>query len=129
MFVDFLKTLGFTLGTAWLLLLVVGYIFSQAVLLPEVIVGCLLPTLCFVPGFYAVSKTVYSSWKRFAIAVFGGMLIRLCFIGTICVLIVLLTSLQMSPLLLSLVGFYTLCLIVELYFVHSRLQHQEGTPG
>lgn len=129
MFVAFLKTLGLSLGAAWVLLLVGCYLFWPTLLGRELLIGCLLPTLSFVLGFYAVSKTVYSSWKRFAMAVFGGMLIRLAVIGTICLLIVLLTSMQMSPLLLSLVGFYTLCLTVELYFVHSRLPNQEGTLG
>ena len=60
------------------------------------------------------------------VAVFGGMLVRLLFIGTAFILIVTLTKLHMSILLFSLLGFYVLCLAVELYLINSKSQPREG---
>ena len=126
MFFNFLKTLSITLGIAWILLIPVLYFLAQSIFLKEILMGCFLPVLCFIPGFYAVSWTVYRPLRHFMIAVFGGMLIRLFLIGTTFILIVTLTQLHVSSLLFSLVGFYTLCLVVELCFVNSTLQHREG---
>jgi hypothetical protein len=122
MFFDFLKILGMTLSIVWIFLLPSLYFFEQSILLKEIFVGCFLPVVCFIPGFYAVSWAIDRPFRPFMIAVFGGMLIRLIFIGIAFVLIVTLTKLQVSSLLFSLVGFYTLCLVVELYFVNSKIQ-------
>ena len=124
MFVDFLKTLGMTLSIVWVFLISFLYFFEQSMLLKEVFIGCSLPVLCFIPGFYAVSWAVDRPFRPFMIAVFGGMLIRLIFIVIAFILIVTMTSLHVSSLLFSLVGFYTLCLVVELYFFNSKIQHR-----
>lgn len=129
MFLDFLKLLGLSLSVVWLLLFGWGYIFGHSVLQREIIIGCLLPVACFIPGFYAVSKTVEGSWKTFLVAVFGGMLIRLVCIATVFILMVMRTQFHVSTLLFSLMGFYILCLIVELYFVGRRISYKEGMPG
>jgi hypothetical protein len=122
MFFDFLKILGMTLSIVWIFLLSSLYFFEQSILLKEIFVGCFLPVVCFIPGFYAVAWAIDRPFRPFMIAVFGGMLIRLIFIGIAFILIVTLTKLQVSSLLFSLVGFYTLCLVVELYFVNSKIQ-------
>jgi hypothetical protein len=57
------------------------------------------------------------------ITVFGGMLARLLFIGAMFVLIVIRTPLHPVSFLSSLLGFYTLYLVIELYFVHNRLRN------
>src|SRR6266705_1809408 len=93
---------------------------TPSILLKEIFVGCFLPVVCFIPGFYAVSWAVDRPFRPFIIAVFGGMLIRLVFIGIAFILIVTLTKLRVSSLLFSLVGFYTLCLVVELCFVKAK---------
>ena len=124
MFFDFLKTLGTTLSIVWVFLILFLYFFEQSILLKEIFVGCFLPVVCFIPGFYAISWAVDRPFRLFIIAVFGGMLIRLVFVGIAFILIVTLTKLHMSSLLFSLVGFYTLCLAVELYFVNSKIQHK-----
>lgn len=125
MFFNFLKTLSITLSIVWILLIPMLYFLAQSILLKEILIGCFLPIVCFIPGFYAVSWAVYRPLRHFMIAVFGGMLIRLLFIGTTFILIVTLTQLHVSSLLFSLVGFYTLCLVVELCFVNSTIQHRE----
>ena len=125
MFFDFLKILGIILVIVWILLISSLYFLAQSILFKEIFIGCFLPVVCFIPGFYAVSWAVHRPFRPFMIAVFGGMLIRLIFIGTAFILIVTLTKLHVSSLLFSLVGFYTLCLVVELYFVNSKIQHRE----
>ena len=125
MFIDFLKILGITLGIVWVLLIPLLYFFAQAVFIREVLIGCFLPVVCFILGFYAVSWTVHSPLRSFMIAVFGGMLVRLLLISTVFVLLVKLAQFHISSLLFSLIGFYTLCLVVELYFVNNRIRHRE----
>lgn len=125
MFLHFLKILGMVLGIVWILLLSSLYFFAKFILFKEIFIGCLLPVLCFIPGFYAISWAVNRPFRPFLIAVFGGMLVRLLFIGTAFILLALFTQLHISSLLLSLVGFYTLCLAVELYFINSNAQRRE----
>ena len=125
MFFDFLKILGITLSIVWIFLISFLYFFQQSILLKEIVVGCFLPVVCFIPGFYAVSWAIDRPFRSFMIAVFGGMLIRLVFIGIAFILIVILTKLHMSILLFSLVGFYTLCLVVELCFVKAKYNIDE----
>ena len=125
MFLDFLKMLGTILSIVWILLISSLYFFAKSTLFKEVLIGCLLPVVCFIPGFYAVSWAFNRPFRPFMIAVFGGMLVRLLFIGTVFILIVTLTKLHMSILLFSLIGFYTLCLVVELYFINSKIQYRE----
>ena len=125
MFFDFLKMLGIALGIVWVLLIPLLYFLAQSILIRETLIGCFLPVLCFIPGFYAVSWAIHRPFHHFMIAVFGGMLIRLVFIGIAFVLIVVLTKLHMSSLLFSLVGFYTLCLVVELYFIKAKYSINE----
>src|SRR4030095_1641588 len=127
MFLDFLKMLGIILTIVWGLLASLLYFLPKPMLFKEILIGCLLPVVCFIPGFYAVSWAFNRPFRPFIIAVFGGMLIRLFFIGTAFILIMTLTKLHMSSLLFSLVGFYTLCLVVELYFINSKLHRREET--
>lgn len=125
MFIDFLKILGITLGIVWILLIPLLYFLAQSVLIREVLIGCFLPVACFILGFYAVSWAVDRPLRPFMIAVFGGMLVRLFLIGTIFILLVKLTQFHVSSLLFSLIGFYILCLVVELYFVNNRIRYRE----
>jgi len=125
MFLHFLKILGIVLGIVWILLLSSLYFLAKFILFKEILIGCLLPVMCFIPGFYAISWAVNRPFRPFIIAVFGGMLARLLFIGTAFILLALFTQLHISSLLLSLIGFYTLCLAVELYFINSNAQRRE----
>ena len=126
MFLDFLKILGTILSIVWILLISSLCFFAKSILFKEILIGCLLPVVCFIPSFYAISWTFNRPFRPFMVAVFGGMLARLLFIGTAFILIVTLTKLHMSSLLFSLLGFYVLCLAVELYLINSKSQHREG---
>ena len=125
MFLDFLKMLGTILSIVWIVLISSLYFFAKSIFFKEVLIGCLLPVVCFIPGFYAVSWAFNRPFRPFLIAVFGGMLVRLLFMSTAFILIVTLTKFHMSSLLFSLVGFYTICLVVELYFINSKIQRRE----
>ena len=125
MFFDFLKMLGIALGIVWVLLIPLLYLLAQSALMKEILIGCLLPVVCFIPGFYAVSWAIHRPFRPFMIAVFGGMLVRLFIIGTAFMLLIKLAQLHVSSFLFSLIGFYTLCLVVELYFVNNRIQYRE----
>ncbi len=125
MFLDFLRMLGIILSIVWILLISSLYFLAKFMLFKEILIGCLLPVACFIPGFYAVSWAFNRSFRPFIIAVFGGMLARLLFIGTAFILIAKLTQLHISSLLFSLFGFYTLCLVIELYFINTKIQRRE----
>lgn len=125
MFFDFLKMLGVALGVVWMCLIPWLYWLAPSGLLREIILGCFLPVMGFIPGFYAVSWAVQRPFRAFMVAVFGGMLVRLLFIGITFVLLVKLVQLHITSFLFSLIGFYILCLFVELYFVNSRIRYQE----
>lgn len=112
--------LGTILTIVWASLVLFLYFLDKCALFKEILIGCLLPVACFIPGFYVVSWAVNRPFRPFLIAVFGGMLARLFFISMAFMLIATLTQLHMASLLFSLVGFYTLCLVVELYFINSK---------
>ena len=123
MFFAFLKLLGITVGLAWLILLLVLQVFAQQWALTELLIGCLIPVSCFIPGFYAIAWSAHRPFRTFMVAVFGGMLMRLVFIATIFVLLAKFTDLHIPSVLFSLVGFYTLCLAIELYFVNHEVRY------
>jgi hypothetical protein len=125
-FLDFLKAIGVTTGVTWGLLALPLYFLAEPMIVWGALSGCLLSAFCFIVGFYAVCQTFHRSLHTLMITVFGGMLVRLFFIGTIFVLIVTLTPLHRVSFLSSLLGFYTLYLVIELYFVSNRLRTQEG---
>jgi hypothetical protein len=79
MFLDFLKMLGIILSIVWILLISSLYFLAKSMLLKEILIGCLLPVACFIPGFYVVSWAFNRSFRPFIIAVFGGMLARLLY--------------------------------------------------
>lgn len=120
MFFRFLKVLGVTTACAWLGLLPFLYVYAQSPVVWGTTVGWLLPVICFVPGFYAIAWAYDRPLRPFLLAVFGGMLARLCFIGVSVVLLLKLTALHVPSLLLSLVGFYILYLAIEIYFLNRR---------
>ena len=125
MFFDFLKMLGIVMGIIWVFLIPLLYLLDQSILMKEILLGCLLPVVCFIPGFYAVSWAIQRPFRPFMTAVFGGMLGRLFFIGITFAVLIKTLQLHAAIFLISLIGFYTLCLTVELYFVNSRMRPQE----
>jgi hypothetical protein len=117
--------MGITTGVTWGLLALPLYFLAEPMIVWGALAGCFLSALCFSAGFYAVCRAFHQSLRTLMIAVFGGMLVRLLLIGIIFVLIVTLTPLHPVSFLSSLLGFYTLYLVIELYFVNNRLRTQE----
>lgn len=127
LFNDFLKWWFLVTAVAWLLLAVPLYLLGEANILWGAIVGCLLPAFCFVVGFYSMCRNLHRPPNKLMIAVFGGMLARMLFIGLAFFLILWLTQLHVASLLTSLFGFYFLYLALELYFINGRFKHiKEG---
>lgn len=120
--------MGITTGVAWGLMAFPLYFFADPMILWGILVGCILSALCFTAGFYAVYRSFQGPFRTFMIMIFGGMVARLFFIGAVFVLLVNLTSLHVVSFLLSLLGFYLMYLIIELYFVNTRLQSREEHP-
>ncbi len=123
LFYDFIRWFLWVTAAAWLLLAVPLYILGEPKILWGTIVGCVLPALCFVVGFYSVCRNFHRPFNKLMVAFFGGMLARMLFIGLAFALILLFTQPHVASLLTSLFGFYFLYLILELYFVNSRLKH------
>jgi hypothetical protein len=127
MFADFLKLFVITTAIAWILLAFPLYWLGDPMVVWGTLVGWALPTLCFVAGFYTIYRTFHLPLQKLMIAFFGGMVVRLLFIGTVLVIILKLTQLPLISVIASLFGFYVLYLILELYFVNSRLHQVEGS--
>src|SRR5438132_13230244 len=102
MFIDFLKILGLTLGIAWVLLIPLFYFLAQSVLIREVLIGCFLPVVCFILGFYAVSWAVLRPLLPFMTAVVAAIYLLFLVIVGPSLLLLLLPALQRLMLLLCL---------------------------
>jgi hypothetical protein len=121
MYIHFVKWIGIATGVAWLLLILPLYYLGEAPIVWAAILGCALPALCFLLGFYAICRAFRLPFRKLMIAIYGGMLTRLFVIGGILVLIVKLTHLPVASFLMSLFGFYFLYMAIELYFVYGQL--------
>ena len=125
LFNAFLKGLFLVTAAAWLLLALPLFWFGEAAIVWGAIVGCFLPALCFVVGFYSMCRNLHRPLNKLMVAFFGGMLARMAFIGLTFFLILLLTQLHVMSLITSLIGFYFLYLVLELYFVSGRFKDTE----
>lgn len=125
MYLDCLKVAGIVTGIVWVLIALPLYFFAEAQMIWGAIGGFLLSAFCFAAGFYAIYRSFHASINSLMIAVFGGMLGRMVLIGAIFLMIVSWTSLHVMSFLSSLLGFYVLFLVIELYFVKQRLAKGE----
>ena len=121
MFLACLKVAGIITGIIWGLLVVPLYVFGESAIVWSVIAGCLLSAFSFTAGFYAICRSLHASLNRLMLAVFGGMLARLLLIGVVFFLVITQTSLHVLSFLFSLLGFYLLYMVIELYFLKNRL--------
>jgi hypothetical protein len=127
MFIDSLKLLGITTGTVWCFLALFLYWLGDPRIVWGTLVGWALPALCFVAGFYILCRTFHLPLQKLMMAFFGGMLVRLLLIGTALIGILKLTQLHLVSVVASLLGFYVLYLIIEIYFVNGRLHRGKGS--
>jgi hypothetical protein len=125
MFLPFLKTIGIATGVAWVCMALPLYFLGEPRMVWGVVIGCLVSAFCFTLGFYVMCRSFQRSSKALMLSVFGGMLARLVFIGVVMILLIRWTTLPTVSVFASLLGFYILYLIIELYFVHNRLNSQK----
>lgn len=118
--------MGVVTGIAWGLMAVPLYLLAESRVVWGMLLGWGLAALCFTAGFYALCRYFRYSLEALMITVFGGMLARLLFIGAVFLLLAKLTTLHRVSFVSSLMGFYVLYLIIELYFVNTRLSSQGG---
>jgi hypothetical protein len=122
MFRVFIKWMAGITGVVWLCLIWPLYVWGEPAIVWAALVGWLLPAFCFVLGFYSIYRYFHLPMQKLMLVFFGGMLARLAVIGGGFFLLLLLTTLHVTSFLASLLGFYILYLILELYFVNGRLQ-------
>ena len=120
LFSAFLKIVGIVTGIIWCLLVIPLYFFAESDIVWSIFSGFLLPFVCLVFGFYAIHKNFRRSMRSFMIAVLGGMLVRLLFIGVMFVIVIKITNLNILAFTLSLFGFYVLYMALELIFINCN---------
>lgn len=130
--------LHFPLRVALVLLLaalVLGYplaVSAAPATRTAVVLGAVLATVNVLLGYAAIEYAFHRSYTAFLKAVLGGMGIRMVLV--LGVLVVLITSwaVPVLPLTLSLFGFYTVFLTLEVLYIQRKVsdRHQEEhAPG
>ena len=128
MFTLFFKWMVALTGLAWVALAVPLYSWGQPAITWGVLFGCLLSAICFIAGFYSVCRSFHLPMQKFMVVFMSGMLARLFFVGIVFFLMLWLTQLHVASFLVSLLGFYILYLVLELYFVNNRLHNVKEGP-
>lgn len=126
MFLPFLKIAGMATASAWILLGLPLYFFGNPPIIIGFLAGCILPALCFIGGFYAVCWAFHRAVRPFMIAVLGGIFLRFVVIGLTFVFLMRSTHIHVYSFVFSLVGFYSLYMVIELYLLHYNRQLLEG---
>ncbi len=117
-FGNFSKCIFFSTLGIWIVAIPLMLYFSlQPLMIKSTIVGCLIPLLCFVFGFYMILRSFYKNIHFFTSAVLVGMMARLLLIGVAIFLLLITKQLHLESFLVSLGVFYFLYLVIELYFV------------
>ena len=127
MFLAFIKCMAVVTGVVWLGLIWPLYVWGKPEIVWGMLIGWLFPAICFAVGFYSIYRYFHFPMQKLMLVFVGGMLARLFVIGGGLFLLLMLTSVHITSFLVSLLGFYILYLILELYFVNGRLQRiKEG---
>jgi len=126
MFTLFLKIASVTTLGAWMVLGLPLYFLGDMPILSGALMGCILPALCFLGGFYAVCWALHRAARAFMIAILGGMFLRFVVIGLTFMLLMRSAHIHIYSFVFSLVGFYSLYMVIELYLLHTNRQHLEG---
>jgi hypothetical protein len=127
MFSLFLKIASIATIGVWVLLGLPLYFFGSAPILGGALIGCVLPALGFIAGFYAVCWALHRAVRPFLIAVLGGVFLRFVVIGLTFVFLMRATNIHVYSFVFSLVGFYSLYMAIELYLLHNNQQRLEGS--
>jgi len=120
MFLLFLKIASIATIGAWILLGLPLYFFGNPPIVGGALVGCILPALCFLGGFYAVCWALHRAVRPFMIAILGGMFLRFVVIGLTFMFLMRSTHIHVYSFVFSLIGFYSLYMVIELYLLHTN---------
>lgn len=89
-----------------------------------VIIGAVLSTLNVLAGFFAIEYTLDKSYNTFLKAVLGGMGIRMAVtLGTL-VLLIKFSGLHTVALVVSVLSFYVVYLVIEIFYIQMRVSHK-----
>jgi hypothetical protein len=130
--------LRFPLRVAVVLLLaglVLGYPLTVSAAPPTrtaVVLGAVLATVNVLMGYAAIEYTFHRSYTAFLKAVLGGMGIRMVLVLGVLVALITQWAVPVLPLTLSLFGFYTVFLALEVLYIQRKVsdRHQEEhAPG
>lgn len=88
-----------------------------------VIVGALLSTANAVAGFLAIEYSLEKSQATFLKVVLGGMGIRMGLMLGILALLLKFSTLPTIPLVVSMLGFYSVYLVIEILYIQRKVSH------
>ncbi len=88
------------------------------------IVGAVLSTLNVMSGFLAIEYSLDKSYTTFLKAVLGGMGVRMVVLLGIIALLVKFGGMHLVALIVSVLSFYTVYLVLEIFYMQKRLSHK-----
>lgn len=122
-FGKFLKSIFLCTVVLWALLIpLLIFVFPEPFIVKSVIIGCLIPLLCFLFGFYIIHRNFYRSMRDFTTAILVGTMTRLAAIGVVVFILFKTEQVHIESFLASLGLFYIVYLVTELYFVNQIQQ-------
>jgi hypothetical protein len=116
-------TLVVGLATGFGLMKVIGADSSE--ILTAAIVGAMLSAANVVAGFLAIEYSFEKSYTTFLKAVLGGMGIRMALLLGTLALLIRFSRLETIPLVVSVLSFYTMFLVLEIFYIQRKLSHKQ----
>lgn len=98
---------------------------ESAEVIYAVIVGAVLSTANVMAGFLAIEYTLDKSYNTFLKAVLGGMGIRMAVMLGVLVLLIKFAGLHMVALVVSVLSFYVVYLVLEIFYIQKRVTHKQ----
>ncbi len=89
-----------------------------------VIVGAVMSTVNALAGFLAIEYSLEKSYTTFLQAVLGGMGIRMVVMLGILVLLIKFAGFHAIGLVASLLSFYVIYLVLEIFYIQKRVSHK-----
>jgi len=89
-----------------------------------VIAGAVLSTVNALAGFLAIEYSLEKSYTTFLQAVLGGMGIRMVVMLGILVLLIKLAGFHAVALVVSLLSFYIVYLVLEIFYIQKKVSHK-----
>lgn len=103
--------------------------YGSADVVLAVVVGAILSTVNVLLGFLAIEYSFGKSYTTFLKAVLGGMGVRMVLMLGALLLLITLFEFHAVALTVSLLGFYTLYLVLEVMFIQRKVHHHNGSDS